>query len=68
MWVLSWKKYAASKLATFISVIGALVRYGGVLCLINAAIPAGIVCIAIGVGIHFGAEAIAKSKAKKVTQ
>ena len=28
----------------------------------------GIICIAIGIAIHFGAEAIAKAKAKKVAQ
>lgn len=54
MWVLSWKKYGASKFATFVSVIGALTRYGGVLCLVNALIPAAIICIAIGVGLHYG--------------
>ena len=65
MWVLSWKKYAVSKLATFVSVLGALTRYAGVMCLFASAIPAGIICLAIGIGIHFGAEAIAKAKAKK---
>ena len=66
MWVLSWKKYGASKLATFVSVIGALTRYGGVICLFSSLIPAGIICLAIGIGIHFGAEAINKAKVKKL--
>ena len=66
MWVLSWKKYSLSKLATFVSVIGALTRYAGVTCLFSSFIPAGLICIAIGIGIHFGAEAINKSKAKKL--
>ena len=62
MWVLSWKKYKFSKFATFLSVIAAMVRYAGVVCLLSSLIPAGIICIAIGIGIHFGAEAIAKKK------
>ncbi len=66
MWVLSWKKYNLSKFATFVSVIGALTRYGGVMCLASSLIVPGIICIAVGIVIHFLAEAIAKSKAKKV--
>ena len=66
MWVLSWKKYSLSKLATFVSVIGALTRYAGVTCLFSSFIPAGLICIAIGIGIHFGAEAINKGKVKKL--
>ena len=65
MWVLSWKKYASSKFATFVSVLGALVRYAGVLCLFSSLIPAALICIAIGIALHFVAEAIAKSKATK---
>ena len=65
MWVLSWKKYGASKFATFVSVLGALTRYAGVVCLFSSIIPAGIICLAAGIGIHFGAEAIAKAKVKK---
>lgn len=66
MWVLSWKKYALSKFATFVSIIGALMRYAGVMCLFSSLIPATLICIAIGIGFHFGAEAIAKNKANKV--
>ena len=66
MWVLSWKKYALSKFATFVSIIGALMRYAGVLCLFSVLIPGAIICIGIGIGLHFCAEAIAKGKAKKV--
>lgn len=66
MWVLSWKKYALSKFATFVSVLGALMRYAGVMCLFSGLIPAALICIAIGIGLHFGAEAIAKNKAAKV--
>ena len=65
MWVLSWKKYAVSKLATFVSILGALMRYAGVVCLFSSVIPAALICLAIGIGLHFGAEAIAKSKAAK---
>ena len=66
MWVLSWKKYGTSKLAMFVSIIGALTRYGGVLCLVNALIPAALICIAIGVGLHYGAEAINKAAVNKL--
>ena len=66
MWVLSWKKDALSKFATFVSIIGALMRYAGVLCLFSVLIPGAIICIGIGIGLHFCAEAIAKGKAKKV--
>ena len=66
MWVLSWKKYVSSKFATFVSILGAFVRYAGVMCLFSSLIPAALICIAIGIGLHFGAEAIAKSKATKV--
>lgn len=66
MWVLSWKKYALSKFATFVSIMGALMRYAGVMCLFSSLIPAALICIAIGIGLHFAAEAIAKNKAAKV--
>lgn len=65
MWILSWKKYNLSKFATFLSVLGALMRYAGVTCLVSSFIPAALICIAIGVVFHFGAEAIAKSKRKR---
>lgn len=65
MWILFWKKYQLSKFATFVSIVGALVRYGGVLCLFSALIVPALICIGIGVGIHFCAEAINKSKTKK---
>ena len=65
MWILSWKKYALAKFATFVSVLGALMRYAGVTCLVSSLIPAGLICIAVGVVLHFGAEAIAKSKTSK---
>lgn len=65
MWILSWKKYSVSRLATFVSIIGALTRYGGVICLVNALIPAALICIAIGVGLHYLAEAVNKSAVNK---
>ena len=68
MWVLSWKKYSFSKLATFVSVIGALVRYAGVMCLVSSLIPGAIICIAIGVAFHFIAEAISFDKWKKAVR
>lgn len=68
MWILSWKQYKHSKLATFVSVLGTLIRYGGVLCLFSALIPAAAICLAIGIGCHFWAEEIAFSAWKKVVQ
>ena len=68
MWILSWTRYKISKLATFVSAVGAIFRYLGVVCLISELIPAGIVCIIIGIALHFGGKAIAKSKAKKAAQ
>ena len=63
MWVISWKNYRFSKFATFLSVIAAMLRYAGVACLFSSVIPAGLICLAIGIGIHFAAEAIANKKA-----
>lgn len=68
MWVLFWKKYPLAKFATFVSIVGALTRYAGVMCLFSGLIPAALICIAIGIGIHFCAEAIAKGKAKRVAR
>ncbi len=62
MWILSWTKYANSKLATFVSVVGALTRYGGVMFLFSSLILAGIIGLAIGIGLHFLANLIAKNK------
>ncbi len=65
MWILSWKQYKLSKFATFVSVVGALTRYAGILCLLNGLIPAALICIAIGIGFHLTAEQIAFSAWKK---
>ena len=59
MWILSWKTYKLSKFATFISILGALTRYGGVLCFFYGVIPAGLLVFGIGILPHFLAEAIA---------
>ena len=67
MWILSWKQYKLSKFATFVSIIGALMRSAGVMCLFASAIPAALICIAIGIALHFCAEAIAKNKTAKTT-
>ena len=56
MWILSWKKYALSKFATFVSVLGALMRYAGVTCLVSSLIPAGLIFISVGVVLHFGVQ------------
>ena len=66
MWILSWKNYKLSKLATFVSVVGALMRYAGVICLFSSLILEGLIVFGVGIAIHFGAEAIAKNKAKKI--
>lgn len=69
MWVLSWTKYSSSKFATFVSIIGAFTRYGGVICLFSSLVVPGLICLAIGIGIHFLANLIAKKKEeKKVAQ
>lgn len=65
MWILTWKNYALSKFATFLSVVGTLTRYGGVLCFSSSVIPAGIICLAIGIGFHFLAEFVAFNKWKE---
>lgn len=56
MWILSWRKYEGSKFATFISIVGALTRYGGAMCLFSGLIPEGLLTFAIGIGIQFLAE------------
>ena len=65
MWILFLKKYGASKLASFVSFLGAIARYAGVGFLCSSMITEGIVALVIGIATHFIAEAIAKSKAKK---
>ena len=67
MWIFAWKKYDLSKFATFVSVLGAFMRYAGVACLVSSLIPAALICISIGIVFNFGADAIAKNKAAKVT-
>ncbi len=68
MWILSYKRYGASKMATFVSVIGTLTRYGGVLCLFTGLFPAAIICVGIGIGMHFWAESIAFGAWKKLAK
>ena len=65
MWMLFWTKYQASKFATFVSIVGTLMRYAGVLCLFAGAPVGTVVCFGIGVGIHFLAEAIGFGAWKK---
>lgn len=65
MAILTYKKYPGCGFATFLSIVSMLTCYGGVLCLIAGVIPAGIVFLALGVGIHFLAEAVAKRKRNK---
>lgn len=59
-----WKNYKHSKLATFISVVGALTLYGGVMLLVCKEYVPGIVTAAVGIAIRFGAEKVAQVKAK----
>lgn len=68
MWVLSWKRYKLSKLATVVSIIGAFTRYGGGMALFSGLIPGALICLAIGVGLHFGAEQINFSAWKKLVR
>lgn len=68
MWMLFWKKYKLSKLATCISVIGALTRYGGVLCIAEGLIAGVIGCFAVGIAMHFLAEQIAFNAWKEKIQ
>lgn len=68
MWILRWRNYKHSKLATFISVIGALTLYGGVMLLVYKEYVPGIVTAAVGIAIQFGAEKLAQAKAKKLTE
>lgn len=65
MWFLSWRKYSLSKFATFISIIGALIRYGGFLCLFAGLVPGALVCIPLGILFHLWAENISFKKWKK---
>ena len=55
-------------MATFVSILGAFTRYAGAMCLFSGIIPAALVCILIGIGIHFGAEQIAFNAWKKKIQ
>lgn len=66
MWLLTWKTYKLSKFATFISIIGALMRYAAVLCITYGAIAGLFICGAIGVGLHFLAESISNKKWQKL--
>lgn len=65
MWILSWNKYYYSKLATFISIVGALMRYAGVTFLISGIFSGALICFGIGIGFHYLAEYVAKSKQPK---
>ncbi len=66
MWILSWRNYKHSKLATFISIVGAFTIYGGVMLAISKEYIPGIITAAIGIAIRFGAEKLAQAKAKKL--
>lgn len=64
MYIMTYKKYARSKLATVVSFFGMLLRYGGILFLVEEKgfSPGPLLCIAAGIGAHFLAELIAKRK------
>lgn len=66
MWLLTWKNYKLSKGATFLSVVGALMRYAAVLCISYGAIAGCVICAAIGIGLHFLAEYMNNSKWQKM--
>lgn len=63
-----FKKYKNSGWATFVSVIGALCQYGGVMCLVNSLIPAGLITLAIGIALYFAGEKIHFNKWIKLVQ
>jgi hypothetical protein len=65
MWILSWSTYKFSKFATFVSIVGALLRYACVLCLFSGLALGTVICFGLGVGIHFLAELIGFSGWKK---
>lgn len=70
MWILKWKKYPASKTATVLSIVGTIMRYVGMVCLIDVILTLMNVLdtdysivklaaiIVIGVTFHFLAEKI----------
>ena len=60
------KNYKHSKLATAISVIGAFTAYAGIALFINDEYVAGVITVAVSVGIHLGAKKVAVAKARKM--
>lgn len=59
MWVMFFRKYDDSKLATVISFIAMGLRYAGILCILESLIVPCIILVLIGVGGHFLAEFVA---------
>lgn len=66
MFLLFYKKYSLSKFATFVSVVGMLIRWCGLSLLFSGLVLEGLITFAVGAGIHFCAEAISKNKTKKM--
>lgn len=67
MWLLFWKKYGCSRLATLISAVGAMMRYFGVFSIFGGEdIGMGIVSVAAGIGMHFLAEHVNESKEERI--
>ena len=56
-----WTIYKSSGLATFVSIVGALVCYAGILLLFAKEFLAAVICIVIGFAIQLGAEEIARN-------
>lgn len=65
MWIITWRNYKHSKLATFISWLGAHLLYIGVVMVILKEVGLGIGTAVFGVAIRYGAEKLAQAKAKK---
>lgn len=65
MWIITWRNYKHSKLATFISWLGAHLLYVGVVMVILKEVGLGIGTAVFGVAIRYGAEKLAQAKAKK---
>lgn len=56
-----FKIYKASGLATFVSIIGALAVYGGILALFEKEFLAAVICVVVGILIQVGAGEIAEN-------
>lgn len=68
MWIICWRRYPASILATIVSILSVVIRLTGVAIVFSNEIVIGIICFAIGIGIHYCAEFIAFSAWKRIVR